>query len=220
MSYFESRYLIKSKDFIDAYKSLYAIGKDVKYVVDSGSEDGFKLRQNSENKWEVIPVGEDSFLMSLLVLFSDITNTVLMHAYIYYEEDQSVWAYSLFNAGELVDEFCTDPFVFDWVEENHTKKEKEKIAEQYKGNLSLISALYGVSEGRVSQYILQQDRSLAGQIDRHNVKAYPSDRSCYGNSRQIHDFINSLGYDYPSCQKYDREMIKTKYKAGLDFAKK
>jgi hypothetical protein len=102
--------------------------------------------------------------------------------------DGDLWIYTLFEGGELVDEF--NPVPDYW----HKLDEGERRSCQ--GNATEVARrVPGLAQEQISKYLVQWGDDVFETAERK--KAYPSDQFHYGDDWQLIDFMNKLGFDYP-----------------------
>lgn len=96
-------------------------------------------------------------------------------AYIY---DDDFWGYELWQKGRELDQFASLPDYFD-----------QGSPPDKPGDADLVARCFGVEPERIRRYLLPWDKEPAGC-------AYEGDEFTAGDSWQMADFLNALGFDY------------------------
>lgn len=120
----------------------------------------------------------------LSVLSSKI-DSPLLFLYIY---DGDFWGYTLYDMGKEIDDFSTMPDYFIKSNNNKNKSSEEHAA--------LIEQYFGVSKESVKNYLI----AWTDELRRNKEAAYPDDTCFYGNSWQMLDFVEKLGFP---CEEED-----------------
>ena len=102
--------------------------------------------------------------------------------------DSDLWMYSLYEVGDVVDQFNPVPDYWQELDED------ERIG--WQGNAyEVAKRVPGLSPQDVARYLVQWDDDIFDSKERK--KAYPGDRFYYGDDWQLTDFMSKLGLDYP-----------------------
>lgn len=103
-------------------------------------------------------------------------NCPVLLGYIY---DDDFWGYELWRQGKLLDQFASLPDYFDGGE-----------PPDQPGDAGLVARCFGVEPGRIERYLLPWSRLEEG------CYAYDGDQAPAGDSWQLADFLDALGFDY------------------------
>jgi len=101
-------------------------------------------------------------------------------------QEGSLWDYSLFLAGDHLDNFSTFPEY--WDEED---ADESWVAEQ-RGDPQLFSNTWAIDQASIERYYKPWHPNCP------RGKAYPNDQHQYGDIWQMHDFVGALGAYDPS----------------------
>jgi hypothetical protein len=102
--------------------------------------------------------------------------------------DGDLWMYSLYQKGDVVDQFNPVPDYWQELEEGERRSWQGNAAE-------VAKRVPGLAPERVSKYLVQWGDEVFQSGERK--KAYPSDRFYYGDDWQLVDFMDKLGLDFP-----------------------
>ena len=112
-----------------------------------------------------------------LALSANLAGPALL-LYIY---DDDFWGYYLCADGRTVDQFCPLPSYFADVSEAERRR--------FSGDAKAVARCFGVEPERVRRYLLPWDEEPDGY-------AYEGDEFTAGDSWQMADFLDALGFDY------------------------
>jgi hypothetical protein len=102
--------------------------------------------------------------------------------------DGDLWMYSLYENGEVVDQF--NPLPEYWAEL------EEEDRRSWQGNATEVARrVPGLAPEHIAKYLVQWGDEVIGAAERK--KAYPTDRFYYADDWQLVDFMGKLGLDYP-----------------------
>jgi hypothetical protein len=108
--------------------------------------------------------------------------------------DGDFWMYSLYEKGEIVDQFNPVPDYWGDLDEEERRT--------WQGDATKVARLVpGLSPERVSKYLVQWGNDVF-ESDRRK-KAYPTDQFHYGDDWQLIDFMNQLKLPYPVDDRGD-----------------
>ena len=114
-------------------------------------------------------------------------------------QEGSHWDYSLARGMENLDEFSTFPQYWDGEEDPITLLLK-------KGRPDMLSLVFGIPEERFINYLKHWFSEWDEEKEEYRVKldgkAYPEDRSSYGEYDQLWDFLGSLGICDPCSAQH------------------
>jgi hypothetical protein len=102
--------------------------------------------------------------------------------------DGDLWMYSLYEHGEIVDQF--NPVPDYWQELD----DEERRSWQGKAN-EVARRVPGLAPEEIASYLVQWGDEVFESAERK--KAYPTDQFYYGDDWQLIDFMGKLGLDYP-----------------------
>ncbi|HOD82055.1 MAG: hypothetical protein BWX88_00775 [Planctomycetes bacterium ADurb.Bin126] len=102
--------------------------------------------------------------------------------------DGDLWMYSLYEDGEVVDQF--NPVPDYWQELEGEERDS------WRGNPTAVAQrVPGLAPEEISRYLVRwDDEALKSPLRK---KAYPTDKFAYGEDWQLVDFMGKLGLDYP-----------------------
>ena len=101
--------------------------------------------------------------------------------------DGDFWIYRLFENGEVVDQFNPIPDYWGDVDDEERQS--------WRGNAAAVaSRVPGIAPEDIANYLVEWDDELIDESP--ESKAYPSDKSPYGEDRQMVDFLTKLGLKY------------------------
>lgn len=103
-------------------------------------------------------------------------NCPVLLGYIY---DDDFWGYELWERGKLLDQFASLPGCFD--EDNPPNKP---------GDAELVARCFGMEPERIRRYLLPWPELEPDEF------AYDGDQAAAGDSWQLADFLEALGFDY------------------------
>jgi hypothetical protein len=102
--------------------------------------------------------------------------------------DGDLWMFSLFENGEVVDQFNPVPDYWQELEDEERRS--------WQGNATVVAhRVPGLAPEHISKYLVQWDDEVFDSAARK--KAYPTDQFFYGDDWQLVDFVGKLGLDYP-----------------------
>lgn len=107
---------------------------------------------------------------------SDGMDGPVLLAYIY---DDDFWGYDLWEDGMLLDQFAS---VHDYFGENQPPNKA--------GDARIVGSCFGVEPEAIDRYLIPWEEAMM------DARAYEGDRSTIGDSWQMADFLNALGFDY------------------------
>ena len=102
-------------------------------------------------------------------------NRPVLLAYVY---DDDFWGYELWRKGKALDQFASLPDYFD-----------QGSPPDKPGDADLVARCFGVEPERIRRYLLPWDEEPDGY-------AYEGDEFTAGDSWQMADFLDALGFDY------------------------
>ena len=120
----------------------------------------------------------------------------VMGLYIY---DDDFWGYDLWQGGEALDRFASLPGYFD-----------EDSPPDMPGDAGIVARCFGVEPERICRYLIPWPRLGEGSY------AYDGDGAAVGDSWQMADFLDALGFDYdllcppPEPKKEPNRSVPTK----------
>jgi hypothetical protein len=102
--------------------------------------------------------------------------------------DSDFWMYSLFDKGEIVDQFNPLP--------DYWQELKDEERQTWYGNPAVVAQkVPGLAPEQIFNYLIQWDDEVTESAARK--KAYPTDQFFYGDDWQLVDFMDKLGFDFP-----------------------
>jgi len=137
-----------------------------------------------ECRWRAFPKGPAVLLNDGAVGFdsagrlSDAVDCPVMGLYIY---DDDFWGYDLWWKGKALDQFASMPGYFD-----------EDSPPYRPGEAQTVARCFGVEPERIERYLVPWDEEAMDGDGR----AYDDDKAAIGDSWQLADFMNALGFDY------------------------
>lgn len=153
-----------------------------------------------ECRWHMFPKGPAVLLSDGAVGFdsagrlSEAVNCPVMGLYIY---DGDFWGYDLWQRGRQLDQFASLPGYFD-----------EDSPPNMLGNAQVVAHTFGVEPERVERYLVPWDEETMDG----DIYAYDEDKTVVGDSWQMADLMNALGFDfdrfYPQDEALDEEPKK------------
>jgi hypothetical protein len=109
-------------------------------------------------------------------------------------QEGSHWDYSLCRGMECLDQFSTHPSYWDGEDDPLTRLHQM-------GRPEMLSLVFGVPtecfEGYLKHWYSDWDEETEEYRVKREGKAYPEDRSAYGDYEQLWDFLRSLGISDP-----------------------
>ena len=85
------------------------------------------------------------------------------------------------------------------------------ISESWNGNaIEVARRVPGLAPEQIARYLVQWGDEVFESAERK--KAYPTDRSCYGDDWQLLDFMGKLGLDYPVDDRGDAYGVTYRFK--------
>jgi len=148
------------------------------------SEDPELSIRPEECCWQVFAKGPAVLLNERAVGFdsagrlSEAVDCPVMGLYIY---DDDFWGYDLWQKGKALDQFASLPGYFD-----------EDSPPNMPGNAQTVARCFGVEPERVERYLIPWDREAMDG----DVYAYDGDQTVIGDTWQMADFMNALGFDF------------------------
>jgi len=112
----------------------------------------------------------------------------ILFLYIY---DGDFWGYTLYDKGEEIDDFSTRPDYFI--------KSSDK-AENSREHVSLIAKYFDVDEEKIKNYLIPWTDEM---LKEERSMAYPDDTCSYGDSWQMMDFMEKLGFSFEDFEEED-----------------
>jgi hypothetical protein len=102
--------------------------------------------------------------------------------------DSDLWMYSLFEDGELVDQFNPVPDYWRPIDENERRS--------WQGNaVEVARRVPGLKAAEIARYLVPWGDDVLEATE--PTKAYPTDEHSYGDDWQLTDFMGKLGFDLP-----------------------
>ena len=112
-----------------------------------------------------------------------------MPVFSFHIHDGDLWMYSLFAAGEVVDQFCPVPDY--WGELDDSERSS------WFGNADEVAChVPTLSPAAISRYLVHWGDDVFESNTR--TKAYQDDEFYYGDDWQLVDFMRRLGLDFPA----------------------
>jgi len=155
-----------------------------------------------ECNWHVFPNGPAVLLNDGAVGFdsagrmSEAVDCPVMGLYIY---DDDFWGYDLWRKGKALDQFASLPGYFD-----------EESPPDRPGDAQTVAQCFGVEPERIERYLVPWGEEA---VDRDN-RAYDDDKATIGDSWQLADFMNALGFDFDLLCPPDEETEKEPNRAA------
>ena len=102
--------------------------------------------------------------------------------------DGDLWMYSLYQNGEVVDQFNPVP--------DYWQELEDEERQSWKGNANAVARrVPGLAPEQIARYLVQWGDEVFEAAQRK--KAYLTDQFYYGDDWQLVDFMGKLGLDYP-----------------------
>jgi hypothetical protein len=118
----------------------------------------------------------------------DLSKRLRKPVFSFHIHDGDLWMYSLYDDGELVDQFNPVPDYWQELEEDERRS--------WKGNATEVARrIPGLAPERIAGYLVEWGEEVLEASERK--KAYPADQFHYGDDWQLVDFMGKLGLDYP-----------------------
>jgi len=146
-----------------------------------------------ECHWHIFPKGPAVQLNDGAIGFesagrlSETMDCPVMGLYIY---DDDFWGYDLWQKGKALDEFASLPGYFE-----------EDSPPNRPGDARILARCFGVKPERIERYLIPWDEE---SMEGDNC-AYDGDRAVIGDSWQLADFMNALGFDFDLLCPPDEE---------------
>jgi hypothetical protein len=121
--------------------------------------------------------------------------------------DGDLWMYSLYENGEIVDQFNPVPDYWQELEEGELRS--------WKGDATEVARrVPGLAPEQIARYLVRWGDEVFEAAERK--KAYPTDQFYYGDDWQLVDFMGKLGLDYPLDDRGNAHGVtyRFKYKSG------
>lgn len=167
-------------------RDLSKIQKMISEASEENKENIEELQVKEENCWCAehdggisITFVDDIPNSKFLSALSSKIGSPLLFLYIY---DGDFWGYTLYDMGKEVDDFSTMPDYFIQSGSDKTKSSEKHAA--------LIEQYFGVSKELIRNYLI----AWTDELMQSKEAAYPDDTCFYGDSWQMLDFVEKLGF--------------------------
>ncbi len=133
-------------------------------------------------QWHMYPKGpavqlnDGAVVLDYAEPLSRVVNCPVLLAYIY---DDDYWGYELWQKGKELDQFASLPNYFD-----------EGSPPDKPGDAELVARVFGVEPERIGRYLTPWPEEAAEEC------AYEGDEFTVGDSWQMADFLDALGFNY------------------------
>ena len=117
--------------------------------------------------------------------------------------DGDLWMYSLYENGEVVDQFNPVPDYWQELEDEERRSWQGSAVE-------VARRVQGLVPEQIANYLVQWGDEVFEATERK--KAYPTDTYCYGDDWQLVDFMGKLGLDYPVDDRGDPHGVTYRFK--------
>jgi hypothetical protein len=142
------------------------------------------------------------WLVNFEPLTKQLSKALRVPTFLFHIHDGDFWMYCLFDGGKEVDRF--NPIPDYWMSDVSARERKT-----WAGNARKVAAHWpGLNAAAVERYLVFWDLKAKAP-----GKAYPDDRSPYGDCRQLSDFMRRLGLGFPIDD--DENPVGTTYRFDL-----
>ena len=139
--------------------------------------------QQGENGIQVLLNDHCSGYEVMTQALSEALDCPVMLCYIY---DDDFWGYDFYDKGKEVDTFCPMPDYFEEADE----EERERVA----GNAEKVAPYFDIEPKEIANYLQFWTEEMWDGDE--EVLAYDEDECTMGDSWQMVDFMEKLGFSY------------------------